>query len=394
MPHITDFETFLVDTPIERTFEQAERSVARVTEVLVRIHASDGTVGVGTGAALHTIRGPVEESPLRGVARAVHHHVAPSVVGQDPLRIEQLWSRMFALTMDKKSPLSSRSGAVYPKGLDWPQTMAAIAAVDIAVWDLAGHVLGQPLWKLLGGHRDRVPAYTTGGYYGTGGDEGLAAEFQGYVDAGYRTVKLKAGGRSPADDVARARVVREAIGPDVELLVDAHRGWTVDQAISAGLQYERIGIGWFEEPAPWFDDVDGLARIRRSVRIPITSGESECTAHGAIALIDRGLIDICNFDATKGGGLTEARRVATYAALKGVQIAPHHAADIHAHLTAAVPNGRIVEAHGDPTRDPLAGNLLVGGPHFEDGELVLGDRPGLGVELDEAFLATVGEPVR
>jgi L-alanine-DL-glutamate epimerase-like enolase superfamily enzyme len=391
MPQITGFETFLVDTPIERTFEQAERSVARVTEVVVRLHASDGTTGVGTGAALHTIRGPVEDSPLRGVAHMVNDHVAPAVVGHDPLRTEQLWDRMFSLTMDKKSPLSSRSGTVYPKGLERPQTMAAIAAVDIAVWDLAGRILGQPLWKLLGGHRDHIPAYTTGGYYGTGGDEGLAAEFQGYVDAGYRTVKLKAGGRNPQDDVARARVVREAVGPDIELLVDAHRGWTVEQAIRAGLDYERIGIGWFEEPAPWYDDIDGLARIRRSVRIPITSGESEHTAFGAIALIDRGLIDICNFDATKGGGLTEARRVATYAAFKGVEIAPHHAADIHAHLAAAVPNGRIVEAHGDPTRDPLAGNLLTGGPHFEDGHMVLSERPGLGVELNEEFLATVAE---
>lgn len=391
MPQITEFETFLVDTPIERTFEQAERSVARVTEVVVRLHASDGSTGVGTGAALHTIRGPVEDSPLRGVAHMVNDHIAPAVVGHDPLRTEQLWDRMFSLTMDKKSPLSSRSGTVYPKGLERPQTMAAIAAVDIAIWDLAGHILGQPLWKLLGGHRDRIPAYTTGGYYGTGGDEGLAAEFQGYVAAGYRTVKLKAGGRRPQDDVARARVVREAVGPDIELLVDAHRGWTVEQAIRAGLEYEKIGIGWFEEPAPWYDDVDGLARIRRSVRIPITSGESEYTAHGAIALIDRGLIDICNFDATKGGGLTEARRVATYAAFKGVEIAPHHAADIHAHLAAAVPNGRIVEAHGDPTRDPLAGNLLVGGPHFEDGHMVLSERPGLGVELNEEFLATVAE---
>lgn len=391
MPHITDFETFLIDTPIERSFEQAERSVARVTEVVVRLHASDGSTGIGTGAALHTIRGPVEDSPLRGVAHMVRDHVAPAVVGGDPLRTEDLWARMFALTMDKRSPLSSRSGTVYPKGLDWPQTMAAIAAVDIAVWDLAGHVMGQPLWKLLGGYRDHVPAYTTGGYYGTGGDDGLAAEFEGYVAAGYRVVKLKAGGRRPEDDVARARTVREAIGPDIELLVDAHRGWTVEQAIRAGLDYERIGVGWFEEPAPWYDDVDGLARIRRNVRIPITSGESEVNAHGAIALIDRGMIDVCNFDATKGGGLTEARRVATYAAFRGVEIAPHHAADIHAHLAAAVPNGRIVEAHGDPARDPLAGNLLVGGPHFEEGNLVLSDRPGLGVTLDEEFLETVGE---
>ena len=394
MARIVDVETFLVDVPIERRFEQLGQVAARTTEVIVRVHADDGTVGVGTGAALHTVRGAVDDSPLRPVARMVVDHLAPAVIGADPLRTEGVWQRMFALTMDKDSPLSCRAGTQYPKGLERPHIMAAIAAVDIAVWDLVGCLLGQPLWRLLGGARDAIPAYTTGGYYGPDiDDDALAAEFAGYVAAGFRAVKVKAGGRSPSVDVARVRVVREAIGGDIELFVDGHRGYSIPEAIEAGRGMEALDVAWYEEPAPWYDDVDGLARIVRAVRLPVTAGESEHTAAMAIALIDRAGIQVCNFDATKAGGITEARRVAFYAAQKGVDFAPHHAAHIHAHLAAAVPNGRIVEAHGDPTRDPLAGRLYRDDQRFEDGYLVLGERPGLGIGLAEDVLAEVAERI-
>ena len=390
MARIVDVETFLVDVPIERRFEQLDAVPARTTEVIVRVHADDGTVGIGTGAALHTVRGAVDDSPLRPVARMVVDHLAPAVVGADPIRTEDVWQRMFALTMDKGSPLNCRAGTQYPKGLERPHIMAAIAAVDIAVWDLVGKLLAQPLWRLLGGARDAIATYTTGGYYGPDIDDAaLAAEFAGYVEAGFRAVKLKAGGRPPAVDVERVRVVREAVGGEVELFVDGHRGYTIPQAIEAGHGMESLDVAWYEEPAPWYDDIEGLGRIVRGVRLPVCAGESEHTAAMAIALIERAGIHVCNFDATKAGGITEARRVAAYAAHKGVDFAPHHAAHIHAHLAAAVPNGRIVEAHGDPTRDPLAGRLYRDDQRFEDGHLVLGEQPGLGSTLDDAVLAEV-----
>ena len=159
-----------------------------------------------------------------------------------------------------------------------PQMMAAIAGIDIALLDLKGKLLGQPVFRLLGGGRSTVPAYASGGYYGPEGESAIGAlveEMNGYVELGYTTVKMKVGGLSIEDDVRRVRTVRKCIGPNVSVLLDANQAYDVASAIAAARAFEPYVIGWFEEPVHWYDSVFGLGKVSRAINIPTASGESE-----------------------------------------------------------------------------------------------------------------------
>ena len=382
MPRITDIETFIIDVPLGRTFLAANRPIMRAAEIVVKVHTDDGVTGYGTSHG----------SPMQQVADIIHAELAPLVIGEDPRNIERLWQRMFASTTARRKAQPANSGVSLPKGAGKPQTMAAIGGIDTALWDIAGKLHGVPVWQLLGGYRNRVPAYATGGYYPAEGEpDRLEDEFGWFVEMGFREVKLKAGGRSVEEDVERARIVRKAIGDDIALYVDASQGWSVRDAIRAGRMYEDIGVAWFEEPVHWYDDITGIGQVASNVRIPITSGESEYTKQGVRDLILRGGIAITNFDCTKAGGLTEGRKIAAIAEVHSVAFAPHHAAHIHGHLAAAVANGLNVEVHPDPDRDPLWERLYSKKPSFEAGDLVLDDSPGFGYEFDADEFARVAQ---
>ncbi|MPZ88619.1 MAG: hypothetical protein GEU81_11215 [Nitriliruptorales bacterium] len=385
MVTIRDVEVFVIDVPLQRPFHMASRAITRQTEIIVKVHTDAGVVGIGSAHG----------TPLERVAEIIKKELAPLIIGEDPRNTERLWQRMFQTTCAPRAANTATSGASLPKGLGRPQVACAIGGIDIALWDIAGQLSGRPVWQLLGGCRSRIPVYATGGYYAEDEDiKDLAGEFSGYVAQGYREVKLKAGRLSPEGDFERAKVVREAIGPDIALYVDASQGWDVWDAVRAGRLYEQLDVAWFEEPVHWYDDISGLAQVARHVRIPITSGESEFTKQGVRDLILHGHIAITNYDCTKAGGLTEGRKIAALAEAHNVRFAPHHAAHIHAHLAAAVPNGMNVELHPDPQRDPLWERLFEKKPAIEGGEMVLDDTPGLGYILDEGVMARVATEVR
>lgn len=384
MTRIRSIETIVVDVPLARAFLGATHPILRTGEIIVKVHTDDGLTGVGSSHG----------SPMVATAELIRDDLAPLLIGEDALDIERHWMTLFATAMRRRSADMKGASSSLPKGAGKAMMMSAIGGIDIALWDLLGQVTGQPVWRLLGGSRDRVPAYATGGYYRMdGAPERLAEEFAGYVAQGYRRVKLKAGGRPPREDVARAREVREAIGPDVMLYVDATRGWTVNEAIEAGRALEELDVAWFEEPVPWYDDIEGLAAVGRGVRIPLCAGESEYTKQGVRDLILRGGVRFVNFDCTKGGGLTDGRKIAAIAEIHGAELSPHHAPHIHAHLVAGVANGRDVELHPDPDRDPLWEQLYVRRPAFDAGDVVLDATPGLGFTLDEDLLARIGVKV-
>ena len=361
---ITRVSTLVLNLPMiidGATPMLAGRARTSIDMLLVRIDTDAGITGWGEAFG-HRI--------FPATRAAIDTLLGPMCVGRDATQIQAINDELQRL--------------LHGIGRNGP-TIYALSGIDIALWDIAGRAYGRPLWQLLGGCRSRVPAYGTGGYYTEGGsDDGLADEFAGYVAQGFREVKLKAGRLSPEDDYRRAQVVREAIGPDVALYVDVSQGWDVWEAVRAGQLYEQVGVAWYEEPIHWYDDISGLAQVARHVRIPLTSGESEYTKQGVRDLILNGHIAITNFDCTKAGGLTEGRKIAALAEAHNVAFAPHHAAHIHAHLVAGVPNGMNVELHPDPVRDPLWAQLFVKRPAFESGDLVLDDTPGLGCVLDEA----------
>lgn len=382
MAHISAIETYTVDVPLGRTFYASNRPIERASQIMVKLFTDEGVVGWGESHG----------SPLPQVAAIIQDELAPLLIGEDPLQVEALWQRMFARTTERRSSQAEFSGASLPKGAGKPQTMAAIGGLDTALWDLAGKLLEVPVWRLLGGFRSRIPTYVTGGYYPAEGEpDPVEEEFAGLVEGGWRAVKLKAGGLSPREDVERARRVRESIGSEVELYVDASQGFSVKEAIEAGRGYEELGVVWFEEPVHWYDDIAGLRMVADAVRIPITSGESEYTKNGVRDLVVQGGISICNFDVTKAGGITDGRKIAALLEVFHVEFSPHHAAHVQACLAAAVPNGRSVEMHADRDRDPLWEDLFSRKPEFVDGDLVLDETPGLGFDVDEDALARFGE---
>jgi L-alanine-DL-glutamate epimerase-like enolase superfamily enzyme len=376
---ITGIDAAIVELPLDRAFWAANRPIRRATEIVVRVRTDRGIEGIGVA------RG----TPLPRIRQLVVDHLAPLLVGQDPHRVEALWSRMFArsrmfaITYERGAALSGNTGASYPKGAGRPQIAAAIAAVDIALWDLAGKLVELPTWQLLGGASHRVRAYATGGYYGDdGATTELGDEYRAYVDHGFQAVKLKIGGLAPAEDLRRVETVRDAIGDDVELMVAASQGWSITDAVAAGRGMDAYGVTWFEEPVHWYDDVAGLRRVADRVSVPLCSGESEYTKQGCRDLLATGSISYLDFDRSKAGGFTEGRKIAALAEVDQVVFAPHHAAVIHVSFAAAIPNGGSVECHGSVTRDPLTPRLYRRAPEPVEGLVELDDTPGLGLELD------------
>jgi L-alanine-DL-glutamate epimerase-like enolase superfamily enzyme len=317
---------------------------------IIEVETDEGVNGLALASASerHTIAGPLRDR----------------IVGQSPMNAARLWHRM--LTGWRKPVV---------KG----DVISAIGAVDNALWDVRGKILESPVYRLLGGFRDRVPAYAAGGYYEEDkGLSGLAGEMTRFVDAGYHAVKMKVGGAPLAEDVARVHAARDAIGPDIRLMVDANNAWNAAEAIAFGRAVEPYNVSWFEEPC-WPDDLAGAAEVCRALDVPIASGEIEYTRWGCRDLIEQRAADIVQADPHTAGGLTEWVRIAALASAHHLPVAPHGNHYVGAHAVAAVDNGMIVESyarlHGwqDDFFTPM---------ELEDGELILPQTPGLGIGID------------
>lgn len=326
--------------------------------VLVRIETADGIEGIG-----YTYGG-------RLIATAVEDNLASRLIGQPAGAIEALWRSMYQETL-----LLGRRGAV----------VRAISAVDIALWDILGKRAGLPLYRLLGGERSRVPAYFSGGYHREGETlDDIAAEASRAVVAGYDSMKIKVGLAPLRQDLERIRIVREVLGPDRQLALDANNAWpTAADALPPIRAMEAYSPWWIEEPlSP--DDVAGHARLAADLLTPVATGEIEATRWGFLSLIEAKAADILQPDACVLGGVTEWIKVAHLAAAHGIAVAPHWNADIHSHLAAATPNCSVVE-YFDVEEDVynfdlvLAEHLQVSG-----GWITVPDRPGVGLVLDEA----------
>ncbi len=258
----------------------------------------------------------------------------------------------------------------------------AIACVDAALWDAVGKALNAPLNKLWGGFRDQIPAVAMGAYYYAEDDlTQVAREMAALREQGFAGCKLKVGALSPEQDAERVRAAREGAGPEFWLMPDPNQGWDYEQALRFARLVEPLGILWLEEPCHWQNDRMDLARLRRTVAIPICAGQSEITKAGCRDLMAAGAIDYCNFDPGWGGGPTEWRKVAALAESYGVGVMSHLETQVGAVLAASVPNGVCVEVM-QPNRDPLYHALVENRPAIADGRMRLPDLPGWGLVLD------------
>jgi len=297
------------------------------------------------------------------VAKAMVDHFKTMLIGMDPLDNERIWYEMW------RPKLVGRRGI----------TTRVLGGIDIALWDIKGKVSGLPLYKLLGGFTNRVNTYIAGGYYeeGKGLDE-LGQEMEENVKLGARAVKMKVGAVPINEDVDRVRVCREAIGPNIKLMVDANNAYRHYEAIEFARKVEKYDPFWFEEPVEP-DDYIGQREITRATSVPIAAGENEYTRYGFRDMINHRAVDILQPDALILGGITEFMKVVALAQANDLDIAPHGSQQVHIHLVAAISNGLILEYYRDST-DPMYGQIWEHDLEIKDGQVYAPDRPGLGLE--------------
>lgn len=284
--------------------------------------------------------------------------------------------------------------------------MMALSGIDIALWDIIGQATHTPLYRLLGGYRDTLDAYASAGFYTQNKDAAaLANEFAGYVERGFRHVKMKVG-RNPEvmlnplhdmqaadyatatleEDIERVKVVREAIGPKVRLALDANNAWTPSLALQFMRQVEHLDIYWFEEPVAT-DDIEGSAMLAHQLDTPVAGYETETGLPGFRELITRRAVDIVQPDVIWTGGITECRKVAALAQAYGLPVIPHVFSSAvssiaNMHFIAAIPNGGLLEF--DQNLNPLRSELFETPIKITtEGKVHLPDRPGLGVTLNQ-----------
>ena len=327
---------------------------------VIKIETDEGLTGLG-------LAGGVEQAV--GIGREILDHLKQYVIGQDPFDTERIWDEMW------QPKLVGRRGI----------TTRVISGIDIALWDLKGRAAGQPVYKLLGGFADRIPVYIAGGYYEEGKTlEDLAEEMLTALATGATAVKMKIGGVPIKEDVERVRVVREAIGPDAKLMVDANCAYRYYEAIDIARKMEPYDIFWFEEPVNP-DDYRGHKLITEATTIPIATGENEYTRYGFRDLIESRSAAILQPDALVMGGITEFMKVAAMAQSHDLPLASHGTQDVHIHLMTAIPNGLILEYYSTST-DPLRSEMLVDNLQVENGYVRPPDKPGLGIEPNEEVL--------
>lgn len=365
--NITQIRSAVAVVPLTKPISWATAAVTEREYILVWVTGEDGQTGVGYGLG----------SRYPGGARLMHEiiqeQLAPLALGTDSWMTEDLWARAYQRTL-----LLGRRGGV----------LRALSALDIALWDLNAKEAGVPLYRLLGGHRSEVPAYASGGYYSAGDPlKDLEDEIGAYLRRGFDSVKIKVGGKPLAVDVARVRLVREMIGPEGRLALDANSAWTnLVDAQRAAERFAPYDPWWLEEPfLP--DAAASFAELARRTPLPLATGELEATRWPFRQFLDERSVHILQPDATVCGGVTEWRRIAQMAAGFDVPVAPHWAAEIHSHLVASVPNGLTVE-YFTPDRDIVNFDRLLARPLApEKGRIKLTEEPGYGLVLENAVVA-------
>jgi D-galactarolactone cycloisomerase len=374
---IIDIETFRLETPLERPFAWSQYWTEKRTVGIVKITTDEGIVGWGEGC----------EGSSEHVVKDI---LKPLLIGQDPINRIGIWEKMF-------HSLYNRNEVVGFGG-------SAISAIDIALWDIAGKYLNVPIHTLLGGKvRDEIAVYATGLYYTKeefSNIEILLSEAKSYVDAGFLGMKTKIGRLPIEKDVARVKALRDEIGYDLRLMVDANQSYNAASAIRIAHKMESLDIMWFEEPVN-AQDLEGYLQVKAGISMAISGGENLRTRYEFEKFLSNRAYDIAQPDVVNVGGITEMRNIAMTANSMGIQVNPHVwgspimiAASLH--LTSTFPN---CPPSGDPqpfTQQPVmeydrTPSLIregISNTEFtmKNGYLTVPSGPGLGVNIDEKAL--------
>ena len=381
---IEHIELYHVEVPLEEPFAPSwipgyPQNFNHFT--LIRLTTDEGIVGYGEAASFG--------GPLTSTATIVEKELGPRLIGQDPMMTERLWKMLYY-----QSWQHARGGVV----------ICAISGIDIALWDIVGQALDTPLYKLFGGYDNRVRAYASAGFYKRGkGTKEIAAELGGHAKDGFTAVKMKVGRNRTTmnplevmpdpdffytvdEDLERVTAVREAIGPDVRLLVDANAAWDVYTAMKFGRELDKLNAFAFEEPI-CTDNLEGSVHLARSLDMKIAGYETEQLAFNFKRLIESQAVDIVQPDLTWGGGFTECNKIAAMAYAAHKEVAPHCfssavclAASLH--FLCSVSNPGMLELDRNPNglRTDIVNNPLS---IDEDGFVTVPEKPGLGLDINE-----------
>ena len=345
----------LCQYPENDRFQYAGGVCTNRLTTLILVHTDTNYVGIGS----------VYSHPAL-IYLIVRDQLNPLLIGEDPCNVEELWKKMYGLTL-----WYGRKGVA----------MSTLGGVDTALWDLRGKSAGKPVWELLGGGRKTCPAYASGLLWND--VDKLAEEAGQYIERGFRRVKMRLA-RSEEYDTSAVLAVRKAIGMDHDVIVDASMRYHFELACRMGNFLKEQKVFWYEEPfAP--EDIDSYVALRQVVDVPIAGGEKEFGLQGFREVIRAKALDIVQPDASRCGGISEVWKIAEMAEGSGLGVATHSWNDAvaimaNAHVVAAMSNGVTVEV--DQMNNPFVNDLLVKPLQIESGELQLSHAPGLGVELD------------
>ncbi len=317
--------------------------------VVVEVVTQSGITGMGY---LHLLNLPLQ----RTIGACIAEAMAPRIIGRDASAIEAIWRDLWRATLT-----GGRGGVA----------MMAQSAIDIALWDVLGKAAGLPLHRLWGHFRSEIPIYGSGCFRGSFGD-GMIAKAKHYVAQGYKAIKMQVAIvgdlRTDADNVRR---MREALGPDIDIMIDVNMGWSADVAITMGRKFEEFDIYWLEEPVT-ADDYAGYLRCAEALDMRVVGGETHFGRADLKPLLENPRIPILQPDPMRGG-LTELRKIATVADTWGMTIAPHLFPELNVHLLASIPNGIWAEQMG------LLDDVFVSLPKIANGMITAPEAPGHGL---------------
>lgn len=363
---ITRIEAITLVAPFEKPFRTGYHTFDSGRATLVRITTDDGIQGVGECLARYS---PTVWS------RLVEDVLAPLVVHQDPFDYEWLWDRMY-------SGLGSFSG--HSRGI----LLEAISGIDIALWDIMGKATGKPVHKLLGGYkRTEIKAYASS--VGIDTPENMVREAARLVERGFTAIKVKLGLGVEKDQLI-LHAIRDAVGSEVELMVDTNCLYRYPEAARLARYLEQLNVTWFEEPVTT-EDRAGYTKLRQNSIIPLAAGEGEFTRYGFRELLETNAVDIVQPDVARSGGITETKKITIVASLYNAGYSPHVGncgaicAAASVHLAASAPNFVTYECsyYPHPLRDELVVEPVGHAQDIRNGMLPVPNQPGLGVELDE-----------
>jgi len=316
------------------------------------------TLELGTDQGLEGIGLTFFGGPLTPALRAAVDGLGALVIGEDPMRVEAIVGKL------RRAASGSGPGGLFT---------LALSAIDMALWDIKGKALNQSVCSLLGGYRDRAPTYASGALTRPLGIDYLAKAGPRLVDMGFKQMKMQLGAEpTVAREVERVRVMREGIGEDIDLMCDINQLWNVNQAIEIGRRVEPYHLFWLEDVVA-HDDFPGLARVADALTTPVAAGEYHYGITPFRHMLEARSIDIVMIDLLRVGGITQWRKVAGMAEAFNLPVVSHLIPEIHVHLVAAIPNGLTVEYM------PWTLRLFEETPPIQDGQLVVPQKPGLGL---------------